>query len=57
LEKHKVSVAESQRQSIITSLKIDVDVSMGIVGDVKTSLRKAGQLKVNYSAKKRERTK
>jgi biopolymer transport protein ExbD len=57
LEKHKVSVAESQRQSIISSLKIDVDVSMGIVGDVKTSLRKAGQLKVNYSAKKRERTK
>ena len=57
LEKHKVSVSESQRQSIITSLKIDNDVTMGIVGDVKTSLRKAGQLKVNYSAKKRERTK
>ncbi len=57
LEKHKVSVPESQRQSIISSLKIDKDVTMGIVGDVKTALRKAGQLKVNYSAKKRDRTK
>jgi biopolymer transport protein ExbD len=57
LAKHKESVPESQRQSIISSLKIDNDVTMGLVGDVKTSLRKAGQLKVNYSAKKRERTK
>lgn len=57
LAKHKESVPEGQRQSIISSLKIDNDVTMGIVGDVKTSLRKAGQLKVNYSAKKRERTK
>jgi biopolymer transport protein ExbD len=56
LEKHKVSVPDGQRQSIISSLKIDNDVTMGIVGDVKTSLRKAGQLKVNYSAKKKERT-
>lgn len=56
LEKHKISVPESQRQSIISSLKIDKDVTMGIVGDVKTALRKAGQLKVNYSAKKRDRT-
>jgi len=27
-------------------------VTMGIVQDVKTQLRKSGQLKVNYSAKK-----
>ncbi|MBK8625061.1 MAG: biopolymer transporter ExbD [Saprospiraceae bacterium] len=57
LAKHKTSVGESQREKIITSLKIDNDVTMGIVGDVKTALRKAGQLKLNYSAKKRERTK
>ena len=57
LEQHKITVPESQRQSIITSLKIDNDVTMGLVGDVKTALRKAGQLKINYSAKKRERTK
>ena len=57
LAKHKTSVPEGQRQSIISSLKIDGDVTMGIIGDVKTALRKAGQLKINYSAKKRERTK
>lgn len=57
LEKFKTTVPESQRQAIITSMKVDSKVTMGIVGDVKTSLRKAGQLKINYSAKSRERTK
>ena len=57
LEKFKTTVPESQRQAIITSMKVDSEVTMGIVGDVKTSLRKAGQLKINYSAKSRERTK
>ena len=57
LEKFKTTVPESQRTSIITSMKVDSEVTMGIVGDVKTSLRKAGQLKINYSAKSRERTK
>lgn len=57
LAKHRETVPESQRNSIISSLKIDNDVTMGIVGDVKTSLRKAGQIKINYSAKSRERTK
>ena len=56
LEKFKTTVPESQRQAIITSMKVDSEVTMGIVGDVKTSLRKAGQLKINYSAKSRERT-
>jgi biopolymer transport protein ExbD len=53
LEKHRVKVPESQRGLIKTSLRIDKDVTMGIVTDVKTSLRKAGQLAVNYSAKPR----
>lgn len=53
LERHKVKVPEGQRQGITTSMKIDGDVTMGFVTDVKTSLRKAGQLKLNYSAKKR----
>jgi biopolymer transport protein ExbD len=55
LEKHRVMVPESQRPSITTSLRIDREVTMGIVSDVKTELRKAGQLKVNYSAKKAEK--
>ena len=53
LEKHKSTLPENQRQGITSSLKIDGDVTMGIVADVKTALRKANQLKVNYSAGKR----
>ena len=34
----------------ITSLKVDKEVTMGIVSDIKTKLRQADQLKVNYSA-------
>jgi len=53
LEKHKTTVPENQQLGITSSLKIDGDVTMGIVSDVKTALRKANQLKVNYSAGKR----
>lgn len=53
LEQHKETVPENQQPRIISSLKIDGDVKMGIVTDVKTALRKANQLKVNYSAGKR----
>lgn len=53
LEKHKVKVPENQRGLIKTSMRVDKDVTMGIVTDVKTALRKAGQLAVNYSAKPR----
>ena len=35
---------------VTTSLKVDKGVTMGIVSDVKTALRKANQLKVNYAA-------
>jgi len=48
----KEKTAENQRQLITTSLRVDGDVTMGIVSDVKTQLRKSSQLKVNYSAKK-----
>lgn len=53
LEKHRQSISEVQRRSITSSLRIDQNVTMGIVSDVKTALRKSNQLKVNYSAKKR----
>ncbi len=53
LEKHKVKLPEAKRPLIISSLRVDGDVTMGIVTDVKTQLRKSGQLKVNYSAKPR----
>ena len=53
LEKHRSTVSEGQRPGINSSLRVDGDVTMGFVTDVKTKLRKSGQLKVNYSAKKR----
>ena len=53
LENHKAGVPEKLQFKITTSLKVDSDVTMGIVTDVKEKLRKSGQLKVNYSAKKR----
>lgn len=52
LEKHKVKVPENKRPLITSSLRVDGEVTMGVVQDVKTQLRKTGQLRVNYSAKK-----
>ena len=45
--------AEADRPSITTSLKVDKEVKMGIVSDVKQELRKVGAFKINYSARKR----
>lgn len=54
LENHRIKIDERQRGLITSSLRVDKDVTMGIVSDVKTALRKAGQLKVNYSAKTKQ---
>ncbi len=54
VEKARQKLPENQRGRAITSLRVDGDVTMGIVSDIKLALRKAGQLKVNYSAKKRQ---
>lgn len=51
LEKHRSSVDERQIPAIKTSLRVDGNVTMGIVADVKEKLRKSGQLLINYSAK------
>ncbi len=53
LESFRVKVPENRRPQITSSLRVDGNVTMGIVADVKTELRKSGQLKVNYSAKRR----
>ncbi|TVR83877.1 MAG: biopolymer transporter ExbD [Saprospirales bacterium] len=50
---HRLRVPENQVPAITTSLRVDRDVTMGIVGDVKTELRKAEQYKVNYSTRPR----
>ena len=52
--KHKIKVSEAQHGRITSSLRVDGDVTMGIVQDVKTKLRKSNQLRVNYSAKPRQ---
>ncbi len=55
LEQHKIKVMEAKRPLITTSLRVDGSVTMGIVQDVKTQLRKSNQLKINYSAGKRDK--
>ncbi len=44
------SKTELDRSRAIASLRVDKKVTMGIVSDVKTALRKSGRLKVNYSS-------
>ena len=50
LEQHKVKLPEAKQERITSSLRVDGEVTMGIVQDVKTKLRKSGQLRINYSA-------
>jgi biopolymer transport protein ExbD len=45
-------LSENDRKLMTVSLKVDGNVKMGIVTDVKQELRKASALKINYSAKK-----
>ncbi len=40
---------ESDKAKMVVSLKIDEEVEMGVVTDVKQELRKASALKINYS--------
>ncbi|HKK39833.1 MAG TPA: biopolymer transporter ExbD [Cryomorphaceae bacterium] len=43
---------EVERPLITTSLKVDRDVQMGIVTDIKQELRESQALKINYSVNK-----
>lgn len=40
---------EADRPLLTTSLKVDKEVKMGVVTDVKQELRKVGAFKINYS--------
>ena len=51
IAQHREKVQERDRGQINSSLKVDGEVTMGIITDIKTQLRKSAQLKVNYSAK------
>lgn len=44
---------EEDRNSITNNLKVDRNVTMGIVTDIKQELRKANSLRVNYGSTKK----
>ncbi len=46
------AMAEDQKNKMVISLRIDSDIPMGKVDDVKQALRKAKALIINYSARK-----
>ena len=50
-------VAENEQSKMSVSMKVDREVKMGIVTDVKQELRKANALKILYATGKGERTK
>ncbi|MFT4847163.1 MAG: hypothetical protein ACI94C_001288, partial [Sediminicola sp.] len=43
---------EAEKPLITTSLKVDSDVKMGVVTDIKQELRESQALKINYSVNK-----
>jgi biopolymer transport protein ExbD len=44
---------EADRPFLTTSLKVDAEVKMGVVTDVKQELRKVGAFKINYSTRRK----
>lgn len=46
---------EAEVPFLTTSLKVDKDTKMGIVTDLKLELRKMNALKINYSARRRDK--
>lgn len=53
IEQKKLTTDERKHPFLIASMKVDRRVTMGIVSDVKTKLRKVGQYRLNYSTKSR----
>jgi biopolymer transport protein ExbD len=47
--------SENDQKLMTTALKIDEEVRMGLVTDVKQTLRKCGALRISYTAKKGNR--
>lgn len=48
----RASKREELRDYLTTSLKVDKDANMGIIGDIKQELRKENALKINYTTRK-----
>ncbi|MEW7277685.1 biopolymer transporter ExbD [Aquimarina sp. 2201CG1-2-11] len=47
----RASKKESLRPFLITSLKIDKEIRMGLVGDIKKELKEVNALKINYTTR------
>ncbi len=52
----RASKREQLRAFLITSLRVDKDTNMGLVGDIKKELRKVQALKINYTTRTGEAT-
>ncbi len=50
VENERAKLDENLASQMTVSLKVDKDVKMGIITDLKQELRKANALKLNYSA-------
>ena len=57
INKVREEMSEDDRQRMTVCLRADRDTEMGIINDVKQQLRRAGVLKVIYSATKKQKTK
>ena len=55
IEIERENTSEAERPFMTFSMKVDNDVKMGIVTDVKQELRKANALKINYSTGKTDK--
>ena len=52
IAKERESKNEEDRPFLTTSIKVDQDVKMGIVTDVKQELRQANAFKISYATRK-----
>lgn len=51
IENERNTIEENLQPAMTIALRIDKEVKMGIISDVKTELRKANALKINYSSR------
>lgn len=51
VENERNTIEENLQSAMTMALRIDKEVKMGIITDVKTELRKANALKINYSSR------
>lgn len=57
IENERNTIEENLKSAMTVALRIDQEVKMGIVSDVKTELRKANALKINYSSRPKDERK